>query len=269
MILISVAWCVFRESRRGIMYYKRDFWSKENLKFTAPHYRLRKCAGVVNKIAGDGPCDLLDVGCGPGALKDLLRENISYFGIDIAIPEHAPNLIESDFLEAPISFHDKKFDIIVAQGVFEYLGKFQEQKFAEINNLLKRDGRFVATYVNFNHRARSIYWPYSNIQPLGDFRASLARFFTIERYFPTSHNWHHSEPGRPLIQSLQVPIRLPVLSHYLAVEYFFVCSRGPQRSGHAEPQVLHRPRADGGARARMPQTVGVGGEHSFQADGVQ
>jgi len=86
------------------MDYKRDFWSKENLKFTTQNYRLRKAAGVVNKIAGDRQCDLLDVGCGPASLKDVLRENISYFGIDIAIHDPAPNLIESDFLETPISF---------------------------------------------------------------------------------------------------------------------------------------------------------------------
>jgi cyclopropane fatty-acyl-phospholipid synthase-like methyltransferase len=129
------------------MYYKRDFWSKENLKFTTQNYRLRNAVGVVNKIAGDRQCDLLDIGCGPAALQDVLRENISYFGIDIAIHDPAPNLIESDFLESPISFQGKKFDIIVVQGVFEYMGKFQEQKFAEINDLLKPDGRLVVTYV--------------------------------------------------------------------------------------------------------------------------
>jgi SAM-dependent methyltransferase len=215
-------------SADDITYYKRDFWSKENLKFVAPHYRLRKSAGIVNKIAGDRPCDLLDVGCGPGALALLLRPGISYFGIDIAVHEPAPNLIETDFLEAPISFHGRTFDIVVAQGVFEYIGTFQEAKFAEISGLLKDDGRFVVSYVNFDHRARNLYWPYSNIQPLREFRASLARYFTIERYVPTSHNWNHSEPGRPLIQALQVPVRLPVISRYLAVEYFFVCSRRAQ-----------------------------------------
>jgi SAM-dependent methyltransferase len=239
------------------MYYKRDFWSNENLKFATPHYRLKKCAGLVNEIAGDRPCDLLDVGCGPGALQGLLRENISYFGIDIAIPEPAPNLIESDLLESPISFHRKKFDIIVAQGFFEYLGEFQEQKFMEINDLLKEDGRFVATYVNFHHRAPSIYWPYSNIQPPGAFRASLARYLTVEKYFPTSHNWRHSEPGRPLIQAMQVPIRLPVISRYLAVEYFFICSRGPQRSGQVDPQIQHwagtmAPARRASAKLRVP-----------------
>jgi SAM-dependent methyltransferase len=213
-----------------IKYYKRDFWSKENLKFVAPHYRMRKSAAIVNKIAGDRPCDLLDIGCGPGTLARLLRPGISYFGIDIAIHDPAPNLIEADFLEAPIGFHGRTFDIVVATGVFEYIGTFQEAKFAEISRLLKADGRFLASYMNFDHRARHHYWPYSNIQLPRDFRASLERYFTIEKYVPTSYNWNHSEPNRPLIQALQPSVRLPVVSRYLAVGYFFVCSRRPRHA---------------------------------------
>ena len=68
--------------------------------------------------------DLLDVGCGPATLMHLLDQNISYHGIDIAIHEPAPNLIEADFLENPISFHGRKFDIVLAQGIFEYVGTF-------------------------------------------------------------------------------------------------------------------------------------------------
>ena len=45
----------------------------------------------------------------------LLRPNIQYHGIDIAIHDPAPNLIEADFLEVPIQFGDKHFDIILAQ----------------------------------------------------------------------------------------------------------------------------------------------------------
>jgi SAM-dependent methyltransferase len=207
--------------------YKKDFWSTENLKFTTPHYRLRKAARIVNEIAGDKTCDLLDVGCGPGQLKTELRENIDYYGIDIAIHESVPYLLEYDFLEAPISFNGKRFDIVVAQGVFEYVGALQTQKFAEISSLLKDDGRFVVSYVNFDHRARSIYWPYSNIQSMSAFRRSLSAHFKIERSFPTSHNWHHSEPGKRLLQAVQLPmtVNVPVISRNLAVEYFFICSR--------------------------------------------
>ncbi len=214
-------------AEQGTKLYKRDFWSAENLKFTTPHYRLRKAARIVNNIAGDRACELLDVGCGPATLKTVLCPNIGYYGIDIAIHEPAPYLLEYDFLEAPISFHDKRFDIVLAQGVFEYVGIFQDQKFAEISSLLKDDGRFVVSYINFDHRARSIYWPYSNMQSLSAFRRSLSAHFKIERYFPVAHNWHHSQPGKRLLQTVQLPmtVNVPVLSPILAVEYFYICAK--------------------------------------------
>jgi cyclopropane fatty-acyl-phospholipid synthase-like methyltransferase len=215
--------------------YKKEFWSTENLKFTTPHYRLRKVARLVHEIVGDKTCELLDVGCGPGQLKAVLRHNVGYYGIDIAIREPAPYLLEYDFLEAPVSFNGKRFDIVVAQGVFEYVGAHQDQKFAEISSLLKDDGRFIVSYVNFDHRARSIYWPYSNVQSLSAFRLSLSAHFKIERYFPTAHNWNHSEPGKRILQALQLPmtVNVPVVSRILAVEYFFICSRALVRCSSA------------------------------------
>src|SRR5690349_23376592 len=98
--------------------YKKDFWSKENQKYSRPHYRLEKSARIINRLARDKKCKLLDVGCGPAALSPLLRPNIQYYGIDIAIHDPAPNMIEADFLETPISFGNKHFDIVIAQGVF-------------------------------------------------------------------------------------------------------------------------------------------------------
>lgn len=139
-------------------------------------------------------------------------------------------MIEVDFLEAPIQFDDKRFDIIVAQGVFEYVGKFQAQKLDEIAGLLNDGGTFIATYVNFRHRNREIYSPYSNIQPLDEFRADLARNFTIQRQFPTSHNWSHSEPNRKIIKAVNMHLNadIPLISPKLAVEYFFICSARKQ-----------------------------------------
>ena len=33
-------------------YYKRDFWDKENLKFSEPWYRLEKSAQLINGLPG-------------------------------------------------------------------------------------------------------------------------------------------------------------------------------------------------------------------------
>ena len=211
---------------RMTRYYKKDFWSAENLKYARPHHRLEKSARVINRIAGGRTRTLLDIGCGPATLQRLLTPNIQYSGIDISIPDPAPNLLEYDFLEAPIGFHGKKFDMVVAQGVFEYVGNFQAQKLEEISGLLNGSGVFITSYVNFAHRGTDIYWPYNNVQSFEDFRGSLAHYFNVERFFPTSHNWNHSEPNRKLVRAanMHISANIPVISRILAVEYFFICS---------------------------------------------
>jgi SAM-dependent methyltransferase len=216
-------------SGRAIKYYDRDFWSQENLRYTKPHFRLEKAARIVNKLAAGKQCDLLDVGCGPATLARFLDANISYYGIDMAIGQPAANLLEADLVKSTIQFGDRRFGLIVAQGFFEYVGTVQEQKFAEIADLLTDDGKFLATYVNFGHRDKQVYWPYSNVQSLDDFRASLAKYFTVERSFPTSHNWNHTEPNRQFMRVSQMPVMMgfPVISRLFGVEYFFVCSRRP------------------------------------------
>jgi SAM-dependent methyltransferase len=215
-----------------IRLYKRDFWETETLKFAEPHFRLRKVARVVRQAArGRGDCDLLDLGCGPAALARLMPPGVRYHGIDIAIPEPGPNLMEMDLTESPISFRGKKFDIIVAQGLFEYLGNCQSRKFAEIASLLNDGGTFIVTYENFAHRQRSIYWPYSNVRQPEDFRRDLSRFFRVERRFPGAHNWNHSHPRKKLVAAPQarLNVSIPVISRRLAVDYFYICS--PLRTG--------------------------------------
>ncbi len=210
----------------GDTLHKKDFWDQENLKYSRPHYRLEKSARIINRLAQDRKYTVLDVGCGPATLMSLLRPNIQYYGIDIAIHDSAPNLLEADFLEAPIRFDDKHFDIILAQGFFEYAGNLQAQKFAEIAALLNDNGTFIVSYVNFGHRKKYIYEPYSNVQTIDDFRRSLARNFIVHKFFPTSHNWNHSEPNLKLLKAanMHLNVNVPFVSRILAVEYFFICS---------------------------------------------
>lgn len=217
----------------GPTLYKKDFWSTENLKYSRPHYRMEKVSRLLNKLAHGNDCTLLDVGCGPATLASLLQPNIHYYGIDIAIKNPAANLIEADFLEAPISFGGKRFDMILAQGVFEYVGNHQAEKLAEIAGLLNENGTFVVTYVNFDHRKPDVYWPYSNAQPFNDFRSSIGEHFRIRRLFPTSHNWGHQEPNRKLVRAanMHINLNIPFVSPVLAVEYILICSawgRGTQ-----------------------------------------
>jgi SAM-dependent methyltransferase len=207
-------------------YYKREFWAQENLKYVQPHFRLTKAARIVNRLAFGKECELLDVGCGPATLASLLKENIDYYGIDIAIHNPAPNLAQADFLAGPIQFGEKTFDIVVAQGVFEYVGRFQAQKLIEIKQLLRKRGTFLVSYVNFDHVHRRLYEPYSNVQSFEEFRKSLARAFRIDRCFPTSYHWYHREPNREFLKAIQmrINVKIPLLSRLFAVEYFFICS---------------------------------------------
>jgi SAM-dependent methyltransferase len=209
-----------------VRYYKKDFWKTENLKYAKPHFRMEKAARIINQLARGRTPDLLDVGCGPATLQHLITPNVIYHGIDIAIPNPGPTLAEVDFVANPIGLRNQRFDLVLAQGVFEYMGEFQRQKIAEIAGILHRNGTFVVSYVNFGHRDREVYWPYNNMQPIGDFGRDLSRDFRIRRYFPTSHNWGHSEPNRRLLKAanLRLNANIPWVSPKLAVEYFFICS---------------------------------------------
>jgi len=92
----------------GARYHKRDFRADENLKYAEPHFRMRKVAREVRRIARGRECDLLDVGCGPGTLARLMPPGVRYHGVDIAIPASAPNLIEMDIIEEPVSFRGRR-----------------------------------------------------------------------------------------------------------------------------------------------------------------
>jgi len=104
--------------------------------------------------------------------------------------------------------------------------------------VLKPNAKFVTSYVNFGHRDRYIYTPYSNIQSIRDFRTSLTRRFHVDRCFPTSYNWRHSEPSRRFLRGsqLRMQLNIPVVGPSLAVEYFFICS--PAADGEGSSAVV-------------------------------
>ena len=210
-------------------YHQRDFWKEENLRFNEPHYRMKKAVRIINRVAQGREQEFLDIGCGPATLRHLLPPEIHYHGIDIAIQEPAPNLIETDLVKSPIKFGGKRFDIILAQGVFEYLPGVQSQKFSEISEILKPSGTFIVTYWNYGHRNKQYFHAHRNIQSLTGFRTDLARHFQVDRFFPASHNWQQSWPSRKLIQAvnMHVNMHIPIVSPQLAVEYFFLCSPLP------------------------------------------
>jgi len=213
----------------------RDYWIVENSLYIEPSFRLQKIANLVNRHAGDRESTLLDVGCGPAALQPLLKSNVSYFGIDIAIHRPAANLREIDASRAPIAFEGRRFDFVTALGFFEYMGPQQDQKLLEIRAALKPTGELLMTYINFSHYRKAVWPNYNNVRSIAQMRASLAEVFQIEQCFPASHHWRQKQPGKNALSGLQMHLNrnIPVLSRFLAVEYLFVCSQqqDPNRSG--------------------------------------
>ena len=137
------------------------------------------------------------------------------------------DLTECDILQEPISSEEARFDLIVAQGLFEYLADSHSRKLAEIADLLAPHGKFIASYVNFDHRRPNHYWPYSCIQPAAHFRARLAEHFIIEKPLPTSHNWNHHEPERWYLRmpNMHINLNMPLVTRRQGVQYVYVCRR--------------------------------------------
>jgi SAM-dependent methyltransferase len=206
---------------------RREFWLDENRKYAKPHHRMLKVSRIVNQLAAGREYRLLDVGCGPATLERLLQPNVRYYGVDIALQEPSPNLSECDFLQEQIRSEHAPFDLVVAQGVFEYMADRQEPKLAEIADLLSSGGRFIVSYVNFGHRRPYRYWLYSNVQTIEQFQKSLSEYFVIEKQIPTAHNWNGSEPTRWYVRrpNMYLNLNVPLVTRKLAVEYLFVCRR--------------------------------------------
>jgi cyclopropane fatty-acyl-phospholipid synthase-like methyltransferase len=206
---------------------KREFWAEENLVYAQPKFRSKKCARMIAGISKGEPCDLLDMGCGPAALREVLGPNINYYGIDMAIHKPAPYLREMDLARNVISFDNRRFRFVVALGVFEYMGKYQAQKFREISRILEPDGKFIMSYVNFRHYRKKIYDMYNNVQSIEEMHHSLEQTFSVDRCFPECHHWRHKQPGKYALPALQMRLErsIPLFSPLFAVEYFFVCSR--------------------------------------------
>ncbi len=207
-------------------YRTKDYWIVENAQYAEPSFRLQKCARIVNEIARGRACNLLDVGCGPAALRGLLSSNVSYYGLDIAIQEPASYLREVDFGRNEISYGEKRFDVVVALGVFEYMGQYQNRKFGEIRDILNKDGKFIMSYINFGHLRRRVWSNYNNVQSIAKMAKSLNEIFQLEKCFPASHHWRQKQPGKYAIPAVQMHLNfnIPMVSPWLAVEYFFICS---------------------------------------------
>jgi SAM-dependent methyltransferase len=208
-------------------YFSRDYWIQENLAYSHVYFRTEKIASIANALAKGERCDLLDIGCGPCTLATLLHKNINYFGIDIAIHDPKPYLVEADIVNNAIVWRDKSFDLIVAAGVFEYLGSLEKNKFAEINALLKPNGKFIVTYSNIQHRVKPLYPTWNNVKSIDDFKLNLEACYQVERYFPAYYSMSDRDLTNSTMRKLQLHLNcnVPFIDKLLGVNFIFVCSK--------------------------------------------
>jgi len=207
-------------------FYQRDYWIKENLRYTHVYFRTVKLASIINAMSRGEQCDLLDVGCGPETLSSLLNKNINYFGIDIAIQNPKQHLREVDITCNPIHFKGQIFDFVVAAGLFEYMGGHSEEKYLEIRSLLKPSGKFIVTYMNMAHCTKPSYPSWNNITTINKFKTDLSKYYYIQDYFPSYYSTKSGDLQNVLMRKLQLHFNLdlPLLGKKYGVNYIFICS---------------------------------------------
>jgi SAM-dependent methyltransferase len=130
------------------------YWEKRGLDFKKIHRRLlliRSMFDMIPRLVAS----VLDVGCGPAILRELLPRHVEYFGVDFA-----PAIIEAmndpeHFEVADLNvdarcFGSRRFDLVICSGIFEYVHdadgflRFLETK-------AQPDGYLIFTYTNRQH----------------------------------------------------------------------------------------------------------------------
>ncbi len=102
-----------------------SYWNSRTLDFQKVHPRLR----IIRRLFDAIPAQVrtvLDVGCGPATIRDILPSHIEYFGVDFAQvvidafrdPVHYE---VADINASPRCFGARRFDVIICSGIFEYV----------------------------------------------------------------------------------------------------------------------------------------------------
>lgn len=204
---------------------KKQYWIKENYKYKDVHFRLEKIAKIINGKSKRS-ADLLDIGCGTATLSNLIREDINYFGIDIAPHTKESNIKELDIVNSVIKFDERKFDVIVASGIFEYLGGYHKEKMHEISGILEEEGFFIVSFSNMKHIKKPKYSSWNNYDGISDFKKNLEEYFKVIDYYPAYHNIKYDEISNAFGKYLarKININLPFISERLGIDFIFICT---------------------------------------------
>ncbi|HMP16295.1 MAG TPA: methyltransferase domain-containing protein, partial [Gemmatales bacterium] len=132
-----------------------SYWDSETLLYNRPHERLRFMAEI---LAAQPGRRLLDVGCSAAVLKELLPEDMVYFGADISSVA-APLLPPGHFLQIDLNrttelafFQNKQIDSIHLGGVLEYL-QDPASLLRSLRVLVPAEATLLTSIINFSaHR---------------------------------------------------------------------------------------------------------------------
>lgn len=140
-------------------YEKMDALEKEHFWFIAKRKYLQI---ILDRFAPGGNSKVLDVGCGTGAIMDLLKSR-GYFAEGVDTSEealkfcrekgHTVQLGSADKMD----YADESFDLVLASDVLEHLEN-DAAAVREVSRVLKKGGLFIATVP-----AHKYLWSYHDV----------------------------------------------------------------------------------------------------------
>lgn len=205
------------------------YWNVRGPEFDTVHPRLQLIGRLIGELPGVRT--MLDVGCGPAAMRRVVPPGIEYFGIDIASdviaglddPAHF-QVVNLDTVDG--CFDDRRFDLVVCSGVFEYIND-RERFMRLLRRKAAPGGHLILSFTNHQHLKDGLRWlhgrytgyrdPHVNFMLVPAVRRLLADSgWTVLRYRSiTKHGVEH-----PLLARFT---RFPM--NVLNRQYIFVCRR--------------------------------------------
>lgn len=120
-------------------------WDSDNY-YKKLHWRLHILASFLNQQE----CNkILDIGCGKGRIKDLLKPEIDYYGCDAFLTESkSRNIVKWKYeKKGNLPFQGTFFDTIICSGFIEYIDSRQEF-FKLVSDKLEKSGLFLFSAIN-------------------------------------------------------------------------------------------------------------------------
>lgn len=149
------------------------YWNTETLQYRNPHARLRLMADILRELPEKR---VLDVGCSTAALKQLLPEDVEYFGVDIS-PKAASILPPGHFVQLDFNsdfsldfFRASNINCVHIGGVLEYLHS-PGRLLSMLRELVPEKSPMVLSIINF---AAKRYDDARRHHPAWQYKPSLA-----------------------------------------------------------------------------------------------